>query len=209
MGLLRITLSCLGIAVIGLTAAQGAFAQQRYGAAQLGPAPWYVGVGAGVAYYHLRDQDFNVPSLATNQGTDETGFGWKVFGGYRFTPNFGLEGAYVDLGKSSGTGNFSAHSWNLSAVGRIPFASGFSLQGKLGASFNRAQGFNDTHYRTGVLVGAGVGYDFPNGFGVLAEYEYFGRAGDATTVNPTTGAVTSGTGRADLHLFSVSGLVRF
>lgn len=206
MGLLRTALPYFGI-VIALAAANGASAQQRAQAGIPTAPTWYAGAGAGVSYYDTKSQDFSIPTLA-GTGMDNTGFAGKIFGGYRFSPYFGLEGGYADLGRASGPAFFSVHSWTLAAVGRIPFGTGFNLQGKVGAAFNRAQGFVDTHYRTGVLLGAGVGYDFPNGVGVLAEYEYFGRAGDATTVDPATGAIT-GTGRADVHLFSVSGMVRF
>ena len=211
MGLLRTALPYFGT-VIALAAADSALAQQRTQQAGIPSAPaWYAGVGAGVSYYNLNSQDFSattIPSLA-GQGIDETGFGWKLFGGYRFSPYFGLEGSYADLGTTSGGVNYSMHSWNVAAVGRIPFGtSGFSLQGKVGAAFTRAQNFNATQYKTNPLVGAGVGYDFPNGVGVLAEAEWYGKVGDATAFDPTTGIV-SGTGRADTFLFSVSTMLRF
>jgi hypothetical protein len=202
MRLLRITLPCLGL-VIAMAAAGDALAQQR---AQQYDAPWYIGAGLGVSWYDTKDQDFN--SLLGGTGMDDTGFAWKLFGGYRFSPYFGLEGSYVDLGNSQGVANFAAHSYNVAFVGRIPFSNGFSLQGKVGAAFTRAQGFGNKHYQTNPLLGVGFGYDFPNGAAVLAEYEYFGRVGDATTVDPATGAV-AGTGRANAHLFSVSTMFRF
>ena len=30
---------------------------------------------------------------------DDNDNGWKIFAGYQFTPNWGIEGAYVDLGE--------------------------------------------------------------------------------------------------------------
>jgi hypothetical protein len=208
MGLVRTALPYFGI-VIGLTAMDAAVAQQRPQGVPSAPA-WYVGAGAGVSYYNMNSQDFNtttIPSLA-GQGIDETGFGWKLFGGYRFSPYFGLEGSYADLGNTSGGVKYSVHSWNVAAVGRIPFASGFVLQGKVGAAFTRAQDFGNHYYRTNLLLGAGVGYDFPSGVGLLAEAEWYGRTGNATGVDPTTGMIT-GTGRADAFLFSVNSMLRF
>jgi OOP family OmpA-OmpF porin len=204
MRLLRITLPCLGL-VIAMAGAGNALAQQR---TQPYDSPWYIGAGLGVSWYDTKDQDFNsVPGVA-GTGMDKTGLGWKLFGGYRFSPYFGLEGSYVDLGSSQGVANFTAQSYNAAFVGRVPLGKGFSLQGKVGAAFTRAQGFGNTHYQTNPLLGAGFGYDFPNGATVLAEYEYFGRVGNETSVDPTTGAV-AGTGRANAHLFSVSTLFRF
>ncbi|MGH8696441.1 MAG: outer membrane beta-barrel protein [Burkholderiales bacterium] len=175
---------------------------------------WYVGAGAGVSYYDMKSQDLNLVPSVTTQGFDSTGFGWKLFGGYRFNPYFGLEGSYADLGNSSGGLKYAVHSWNVAGVGRIPFASGFYLQGKVGAAFTRAQSspfgqtVGNTSYKTNVLVGGGFGYDFPSGFGLLAEAEWYGRTGTATGVDPTTGLIV-GTGRADSYLFSVSSMFRF
>jgi OOP family OmpA-OmpF porin len=212
MGLVRTALPYFGI-VIGLTAMDAAVAQQRPQGVPSAPA-WYVGAGAGVSYYDMKTQDLNMIPSVTTQGFDSTGFGWKLFGGYRFSPYFGLEGSYADLGQSSGGLKYSAHSWNVAGVGRIPFASGFYLQGKVGAAFTRAQSapsgqtVGNVHYNTNVLLGGGFGYDFPSGLGLLAEAEWYGRTGNPTGVDPTTGLIT-GTGRADSYLFSVSTMFRF
>lgn len=208
---LTTALPYLGI-VVGLAAADGALAQQRPG---IPTAPaWYIGGGAGVSWYDLDTADRNqVPSIAT-QGFDSSGFGWKIFGGYRFNPYFGLEGSYVDMGKSSGGLKYAVHSYNIAGVGRIPFGTGFFLQGKVGAAFTRAQSNPSTQtvgnvdYKTNVLLGGGFGYDFPNGVSLLGEAEWYGKTGNSITVDPTTGLV-SGTGRADSWLFSGSMLFRF
>jgi len=211
MGLLRTTVAFIGT-VIALTAADGASAQQRAGVPSA-PA-WYVGAGAGVSYYDMKSQDLNMVPSVTTQGFDSTGFGWKLFGGYRFSPYFGLEGSYADLGTSSGGLKYAVHSWNVAAVGRIPFDGGFYLQGKVGAAFTRAQSspfgqtVGNTSYKTNVLVGGGFGYDFPSGFGLLAEAEWYGRTGTATGVDPATGLIV-GTGRAESYLFSVNSMFRF
>ncbi|HLB17178.1 MAG TPA: outer membrane beta-barrel protein [Burkholderiales bacterium] len=213
MGLLRTALPYLGT-VIGLAAMDAALAQQR---AQTGipSAPaWYIGAGAGVSYYDMNQQDLNMIPSVTTQGFDSTGFGWKLFGGYRFNPYLGLEGSYADLGSSSGGLKYAVHSWNVAGVGRLPFASGFYLQGKVGAAFTRAQStpfgqtVGNTSYKTNVLLGGGFGYDFPSGVGVLAEAEWYGKTGTATGVDPSSGLIV-GTGRADSYLFSVSTMFRF
>jgi hypothetical protein len=212
MGSHRTALLCFAAALLCFAAADGAFAQQ-YGGIRSGQV-WYVGAGAGVSWYDMKTEDLNAVPTVANSGFDSTGFGWKIFGGYRFNPYLGLEGSYADLGSSSGGLKYAVHSWNIAGVGRIPFGTGFFLQGKVGAAFTRAeshpvgQTVGNTSYKTNVLVGAGFGYDFSNGFGLLAEGEWYGRTGTATGVDPATGLVV-GTGRADSYLFSVSSMFRF
>jgi hypothetical protein len=212
MGLLRTALPCLG-AVAAFAVAGGALAQQPSGI-RSAPA-WYAGAGAGVSWYDMKTQDLNTVPQVTNSGFDSTGFGWKIFGGYRFNNWFGLEGSYADLGNSSGGLKYSVHSYNVAAVGRIPFGgTGFYLQGKVGAAFTRAQSSplgqstGNKAYKTNVLVGGGFGYDFASGWGLLTEAEWYGRTGTAAGIDPATGAVV-GTGRADSWLFSVSSMFRF
>jgi OOP family OmpA-OmpF porin len=207
----RTALLCFAAPLL-LAAADGALAQQ-YGNIRTGQV-WYLGAGAGVSYYDLESADRNAIPSITTMGFDSTGFGWKIFGGYRFNPYFGLEGSYVDLGDTSGGLKYAMHSWNIAGVGRVPFGTGFFLQGKVGAAFTRAQStpfgqtVGSTHYKTNVLVGAGFGYDFANGFTLLGEAEWYGKTGDPAAVDPTTGLVT-GTGRTQSYLFSASGLFRF
>ena len=232
----------LAVATIaGLIAALPSPAQQR----TMPTAPGaYFGAGLGASYYNFRDSDFN--NLANDLNTaglggggltqstsrETTVVGWKVFGGYRLNQYIGLEGSYVDLGRvkydyqfsqagaaaGSGTMQYSATSWNVAAVPRLPLQQGLFLQGKLGAAWTTVenninltagtftqQGTNKKS-RTNLLAGVGLGYDFPNGLSIIGEYEYYGEGGDAFTVGPTS---VGGTGRADLNLFSVSGMIRF
>lgn len=159
-------------------------------------------------------------------------FGWKVFGGYRFNQYFGLEGSYADFGKfdyqyqfsqggvpaGNGSMSYKAYSWNIAAVPRYGLENGLFVQGKLGAAFTTAEntfnlvvpGFiqqgSDRKSRTNLLAGVGLGYDFPNGLSVIGEYEYYGEAGSTFTFGPNG---LNGTGRADLNLFSISGMIRF
>jgi OOP family OmpA-OmpF porin len=193
MGLLRTALPYFGI-VIAL-AANSALAQQRTGIPT--GSVWYAGAGAGVGYYDAKASDFAIPSLST-QGLSDTTAGWQVFGGYRFNPYLGAEISWTDLGKASGPSSFAAHSFNVSGVGRIPFGSGFFLQGKVGAAFLRVAGFGNDVYNTNLLLGLGAGWDFPNGVTLLAEGEYFGEAGDAAS-----------TGRANLYLLTFNAMIRF
>ena len=173
--------------------------------------------------------------LTQNISSRETSdFGGKVFGGYRFNPYIGVEGSYTGFSRmdidyqfqqagtptTTGSMRYNVYSWNVAVVPRLPFPEhgGLFLQGKLGAAFTTVensfnltagtfsqQGTNEKS-RTNVLAGVGVGYDFPNGLSVLGEYEYYGRVGDSFSYG---GGGLGGTGRADMNLFSVSGMIRF
>lgn len=81
-----------------------------------GTSDFYLGAGAGVA-------DFDDQVVRTDTGTvrlggrDKT---YKIYGGYRATRNFAVEGTYLDFGKS-GEGRFSTKTDGLdvSAVGML------------------------------------------------------------------------------------------
>jgi opacity protein-like surface antigen len=114
--------------------------------------------------------------------------------------------------------SYEVGSWNIAVVPRLPLEQGLYLQGKVGAAFTRAENsFNltantynqsgsDSKSRTQPYLGVGLGYDFQNGLSVIGEYEYFGKAGSAFSYGDNG---ISGTGRADMSLFSVSGMIRF
>jgi hypothetical protein len=172
-----------------------------------------------------------------SQGTDlgHLSASWKVFLGYRFNPYLAIEAAYAGLGSFDETiqlfqggayvGNanmkYGAYSINIAAVPRLPFPNGLFLQGKVGAAFVTAENtYNSTvtvpglflspnskKTTTNLLLGAGVGIDFPNGLSLLTEWEYYGEVGNATSISPVNGY--TGTGRADLNVFTFSGMIRF
>ena len=138
-------------------------------------AQWYLGAGAGSAQAKL-------DSNATFQGNDSRETSGKAFVGYQFTPNWGVEGQYVYLGKydvtttAGGSGSYKPESWGLAATGTIPLANNFYLMGKLGAAFNRLSGSNfGGSNKTDLLAGVGVGYNFNANWGIRGEYENFGK----------------------------------
>ena len=77
---------------------------------------------------------------------DETDTGWKLFGGYQFTRNWGVEFAYVDLGKTTVNSRATAagatdvyrteataKGWSIAGVGTVMVSDTFGVFGKLGA----------------------------------------------------------------------------
>jgi OOP family OmpA-OmpF porin len=137
-------------------------------------AQWYVGAGVGAGQAKLSNN-------GTVQGNDSHETSGKIFGGYQFTPNWGIEGQYVYLGKydvtnGGGSGSYKPESWGLAATGTIPLSNNFYLMGKLGAAFNRLRDSNFSGgNKTDLLAGVGAGYNFNANWGIRAEYENFGK----------------------------------
>ena len=117
-------------------------------------AQMYVGAGVG----------------ASKTDSEETS--WKVYGGYQFTPNWGIELGYTDLGRYLGSG---AEAWSIAGTGTILMGPNWSLLGKLGATSNNTHFPGSSDHRNGVLVGIGVGYSFTKNVGMRLEYEDFGK----------------------------------
>jgi OOP family OmpA-OmpF porin len=118
-----------------------------------------------------------------------------VNGGYQFTPEWGVEVQYTDLGKRSGTitsGAFTAsipdtklYQWGVSGTYTMAFTESWFGRGKLGVSSNHIDSSSvatptgtfsiggGSH--TDVLAGIGVGYRWTRNFSSRLEYEYFGK----------------------------------
>ncbi|HEY4375439.1 MAG TPA: outer membrane beta-barrel protein [Burkholderiales bacterium] len=137
-------------------------------------AQWYLGGGVGAGHAKLGNN-------GTIQGNDSYDTSAKVFGGYNFTPNWGIEGQYAYLGKydysfPGGSGSYKPESWGLAATGTLPLPHNFYLMAKLGAAFNRLRDNNiGSGNKTDLLVGAGAGYNFTPNWGLRLEYENFGK----------------------------------
>jgi len=146
--------------------ALGAHAQSQ-GLQQPGP---YIGGSIGNSRY----QGDNIGG----QSTDKSETGGKVYGGYSFTPNFSLEGGYVDLGKfNSGAGDLKSNGVFVDAVGTFPIAQDFSLLGRVGAYNGKVErtlnGVSDSERGTDIKYGAGVQYDLSKNTAIRGEWERY------------------------------------
>ena len=172
-------------------------------------AQWYAAVGVGSS--SITGMNGSGAVTATTNGTI-SGFSnettWKLYGGYQFTPNWGLEAQYTDLGKRSGTLTLSgavvgtaglsasASEWGLAGTGTIPLSNNFYLMGKLGASRNRTDNVTATigavslagnaQNKTGLLAGLGIGYNINKNLGIRLEYEDFGKFSSNGGINGTS-----------------------
>jgi OOP family OmpA-OmpF porin len=79
------------------------------------PSPFYVGGSVG-------GSDFRGDCPSVFNSCDRKDTGWKIFGGMQFSPWFGVETAYVDLGKiKTDAGDAKVHGVPIDLVGSIPF----------------------------------------------------------------------------------------
>jgi len=141
----------------------------------------YIGFNAGHS-----NQDVSVDGQGS-QTYSSTGY--KLYGGYGFTKNFGVEVGYVDFGSAS-TPNFHGLPVNatsiqpsaayVAATATLPLNDQFSLLAKVGASFNHLK--VDTIYsgifsqnKTTALLGVGASYSINKNLILVAEYEDFGK----------------------------------
>ena len=148
--------------------------------------PWYGGLDVS----RSRLDKNNIPG-ATSVDKSDSAFGLNF--GYRFTPNFALEGGYANLGKFSvttgaGTGNYKAQAWSLAPVGIWPLDDKWSLYGKLGLTRAHSElgGLGGSERNTGWLAGIGTTYDFTKGLFGKIGWDRYEKVGD----NGTTGRNT-------------------
>lgn len=125
----------------------------------------YLGLGAGAAR------------------TDSHETSWKLYGGYQFSPVWGVELGYNDLGRYRGA---DIESWTLAGTGTLALNPSWSLLGKLGVAANRAR-FAGASHEQDLLVGVGLGYSFNKNLGLRLEYEDFGRLSDVGGGNNSRG----------------------
>ena len=164
-------------------------ASSAYAGGYAGKTGWNVGADAGVTRNHSEASSLPAcPAGATcTSAVDKTDSTWRARVGYQFNENWGVEGAYEDLGQTysgsintstptSYSANQSTTAWTLAAVGKAPISQNRRLKvlGKLGVS--RWESKNDwrsteatlpvnTNFKekgTDPVVGIGLEYDVSN-----------------------------------------------
>jgi OmpA-OmpF porin, OOP family len=171
---------------------------------------YYLGIGVGQARARLEDRlvsgSLGGSGLATTMlGHDERHSAYKVFGGYQFNRNWGVELGYFHLGRfgiaatttPTGTlnGEFRVQGVNVDVVGTLPFTNRFSGLARLGAQYARTRtslvatgdlaraDTNPSDREANVKFGLGLQYAFSSGFQMRAEVERF-RVSDALGNHP-------------------------
>ena len=164
---------------------------------------FYVGAGVGASKASGADGSTTIGGVAVSaSGGNATKTSWKLYGGYQFTPNWGLETQYSELGDrtytvsagaASGSTKLRAYQWSLAGTGTLPLSDQFYLMAKLGATRNHVGGGNFTigavsvavggSDRTELLAGIGAGYNINKNVGVRVEYENFGKLSNNGGIN--------------------------
>ena len=192
------TPAMLGVAALALF---GASAVQAQGQAQ-DTTGWYAGGNAGRTRATI--DDARITSGLRGEGLGTTGIedrdrdnGYKLFGGYQFNRNIGLEFGYFDLGKfgytahtapaGSLTGDMRVKGWNADLVGTLPLVGKLSALGRVGVTSVRAEdqfsstgaarvpyaNANPSQRSNGVKYGAGLMYDFTERVAMRLEGERY------------------------------------
>jgi OOP family OmpA-OmpF porin len=176
---------------------------------------FYGGAGLGQSRSNLDSNRISttlIGSTAASITSDKEDASYKVFGGYQFTPYFGMELGYFNLGefgfKSTTTGpgtldgRIKLTGMNIDLVGAIPMNDQLSFIGRLGVHNARAQ---DSFTSTGTVAfspsrevretnykaGFGFAYKFSPSMSLRGELERY-------RVNDAVG------GKGDINVASLS-----
>lgn len=191
-------LGLIALAVLGTVSSSWAIAQDE----TTGP---YIGGNVGRTRAHFNNDSINRTlagqGLTVQSATeDNSGTGYKLFGGYQLNRNFAVEGGYFDLGRSSYTvnanrvidnapGTFNGETrvrgLNLDLVGMLPVSDRFSVFGRVGAAYAQSRAnFNSTgavpvnpsntrRNDTNLKVGLGMQYAITQALALRAELERY------------------------------------
>lgn len=174
---------------------------------------FYAGAALGQAKF--KDACTGITGAGFVGGCDDKDTAWKIFGGYQFHRNVGVELGYVDFGEATASGTLlglpataaaDAKALELVAVGSIPLTQQFSAYGKLGAyrwdidtsvtAGAAAAGGGDKG--TDFTYGVGLKYDFTRNIAARAEFQRYNNLGETNT-----------TGQSDVNMWTVGLMFKF
>jgi OOP family OmpA-OmpF porin len=186
---------------IALAVAAGSAAAQS-----AGPQPGLYG-DLNLGWSHLGTSSSDINGVFAKQGItgtsrlDRNQGAWGLNLGYNLNQYWGLEGGYSDFGSfkysmpttapavDTVNGKYKAHAWSFAGVGRLPLATNWSLYGKFGyeRSYAKLDATSSTAAttpasgsanRNGVLIGAGVTYDFNKSWYGKLGWDHYTRVGN-------------------------------
>lgn len=168
--------------------------------------PFYAGAQIGQSKAESTCDGVSGAGVSCN----DTGTAGKVFGGYRFHPNFAAELAYTDLGEAKATGpagtiTASSNAFDLSLVGTLPVWQRLSAYARLGVYRAKTEvnvntvtvRRTDRETNTGMTYGIGASYDITKRVALRAEWQKYNEVGGSST------------GEDDITVLSVGALFRF
>ncbi len=146
---------------------------------------FYAGVNAGSAEQKLGD------NIDGSISTSDTGY--KLYGGYDFTKNVGLEAGYTDMGKSSffdgsDTMTSKVRTSYVALTGTQVINTKYSLTGKVGVARSHVTlaTYGESDYsknQNSTLLGLGLVYHVSKKLSAVLEYEDFGKVLKVNGVN--------------------------
>jgi OOP family OmpA-OmpF porin len=145
----------------------------------------YVGASVGRS-----QQSAHLGAFLSDHGDQATAY--KLFGGYQFNQNFGVETGFADLGKLSidgsseglpAWGDLRTRSFYAAGTASLPLTDKFAVSGKLGVAVNRVTetihtpgwSGSESRNRASLLAGVGASYALNEKVSLVAEYENFGK----------------------------------
>ena len=141
---------------------------------------WYAGVRAGYSSNEKSCMDDRI-------SCDKTDVGYGIFTGYDFTPRYGIELSWNDIGDSRArckTFNLDGKLQEIDISLKIsqPLTERVLLYGKIGAAYwdGEVTGGPWTESDSGVrpLVGAGIEFPFSSQWSARVEYQYIDKVGN-------------------------------
>ena len=212
------TIGKLSILCCAIFTGQRAQAADTFSNPEWANSAWYVGAGAGRSMASI-DEDRLVNSLLAGGASSvafskyERDTGYKLFIGKQLNRNFAVEGGYVDLGNfgfnainsPAGTlnGDVRFRGLNLDLLAQLPLNERFSIYGRLGMNYSRADARftgnrlyavtnpNSSETKLNPKLGLGLEYKFTEALAMRGEVERY-------RVNDAVG------NRGDVDLYSVS-----
>ncbi len=173
------------------------------------PAPaddgkkFYAGLAAGSA----NTQDFCDGAAEIGFSCDDSSSAFRIFGGFQVSRAMSLELGYVDLGKvggSSGATNISllTDGFDVSALFGLPIGNKVTLYTRLGLyhltdRIRSTLGPDESNSSTNATFGAGVRLNLSERTALRVDWQRYASVGDSTT------------GKSDIDVVSVAGLLRF
>ena len=140
--------------------------------------------------------DLNTWSLSNKPaGADNPSTGYRIAGGYHFTPNWGAELGYTESGNASYAGvDYKVKSTQIAATGTYPINEQFDVFAKLGYAANKlsTDATCDQCSKSDFMYGIGAQYNFNKQFGIRLQYEDIGKVTDTGTDDPKATNVSLG-----------------
>lgn len=139
-------------------------------------------------------------STTNNAPLGNPSAGFRIGGGYHFTPNIGVE---VDYAHSGDTSSYLGAKYNVSsvqaaAVGTYPINDAFDVYAKLGMASNKISlsgppsAVCNSCSKTDLMFGVGGQYNFNKQVGIRLEYDDLGKASNTGTNDLGAATISAG-----------------